>query len=415
MGDRDRSAKPAIGKAETPIRSDSPRRRIASNTTTNGTNQLAYNSVLKKNNTDQTKLGKPSIVDSLTKLPEKDQNSIQKYLTRPENKRKINEVIEEVEENSDTESPRSPKIRKMSSQVQQVEQLKINPSSPSAQALEGNLSVESLMVLQRLEAISKQMESNKLSHSEEIKDLKNSINTRIDQQDIRLVEVESKISAMLEEKEKENLVERVSVLENVKGSDALASNEYLADWLFKVTNRLENKDKEERKYNIVIKGLEIENGSPQGMIETFLTKHFKIMDIRNEIVTMKTRGNKEQPRYVVTLKNLKTKKLILESKSNALKGLPVFIEHDNTPLEHEISWRARKMARDKEADGHKSKAKNKKVMIDDVWHVWDMKVGRFIPEPATSKPASRNHNRRNVSRKNLLLPLADHKQKLPPL
>lgn len=338
-----------------------------------------------------SKAGKPSNVDLLTKYPERAQAPIRNFLTDPTKVKKPNRVNKNKECQNKT----------MSSN----EQGNILQSSPAAVPADGDrnateMSPESLLILQRIDGLSSQVAKAQADHSAEIKKLESSINIRFDHQDKRLDAVESEVTLLKEaQNNNENLAERITALESSKSNDAgAAPNEYLIDWLSKVTNRMEQRDKYEKRFNFIIRGLDISE-DPRAATEAFLTSYFKLEDAKNEITNVIVLGKEDKRFLKVTLRNLETKKHIFKSKGGCLKGLPIFIEQDQTPLEDEIGWRARELAREKISDGHSAiVGPNKKsVLIDKVWHVWDQRVGQFVRNESADRPPGRQMSS-NVSK-----------------
>lgn len=129
------------------------------------------------------------------------------------------------------------------------------------------------------------------------------------------------------------------------------------------------------------------------MVEKFLSTHFKLPKIKDELSDVVIVGKEDHKFFLVTVKSFDFNREILKQKSLCLKNLPFYVDPDRTPLEHEIGWRARTHAR---SIGHTAKAINDKVLIGKEWHVWDQLSGNFVkeqPDPKrkrdrTSRPGS---------------------------
>lgn len=337
------------------------------------------------------KPGKPSNLELLSKFPEKAQKSIQDFFVSVENKKKRKGVDEQnIDADDSLVDQRSPKIRKMS----QNEEMLVD------EQLKGVvLSQESTIILQKIAALSAQVKEAKEDHSTQLTNLEQTINSRFEEHNSRLEAVEKQITEWREEKVESNLLERVDTLEKHVNPENSPSNEYIVEWLSKVTDRLEYREREERKFNLIFRGLDMQTNNPKETIGAFLNTHFELKEVDEEIVKVSIGGREENQHYLVVVKSLEFKKQILKEKSKRLNKLPFFIDRDRTPLEREIGWRTRQLARTEVAQGHTTIVKDKKVQINGKWHSWEQKLGKFVLEPTTTKSDNFGRGSRNMSSK----------------
>lgn len=343
------------------LNADSPARR------SERIRSITIKDITQKQTADLKKKGKPTNAHVLNKKERgEDQRSIQDFVDTALSKN--NKVIT----NTTMSVHRSPVQSTLTTKVG-AEQSKDRNRTPPTNKVDG-MSSESLTILKRIDKLSKQISESKKEHSTEINDLKVSIESRLDEQDLRLEAVEQKVEVLSEGMEKEKILERVEALQKFKesGEKGLAgTNTHIVEWLSKVAERLEQRERSEKAHNLLISGLETTGSNPMDAVADFLSKYFKIENVKKEIEMVSIFGKEKPPRLRIIPKNLATKYKILNAKSSSLKGTNFFIEQDLTPLESEIRWKGREVARAEKAKGNASKAVQGSVLIDKVWHVWD--------------------------------------------
>uniref|UniRef100_A0A6P7HFW9 Uncharacterized protein LOC114348207 n=1 Tax=Diabrotica virgifera virgifera TaxID=50390 RepID=A0A6P7HFW9_DIAVI len=134
-------------------------------------------------------------------------------------------------------------------------------------------------------------------------------------------------------------------LENLKGR------------LEEMENKLESKEKETTKNNIVIRGIKIEQPDADKQIEQLIKEKLKI-DIKI------TRENKQLT--IATVANLTDKKAILREKRQ-LKGTHIFIDEDLSKNERKIQ----KIIRDR-ANMERKQNKDGVQKVADKWNTVEM-------------------------------------------
>lgn len=360
---------------------------------------------------EQQRKGRLTKAESLLAKREKNQSSIQAFINSPTRnltpKRK--EVDSSDELDPENSSPlRTPKIRKMGS----PQEMNGRPGSSAfdlsvlAEAgLSGDinsLSPETKLLLQCMQGISKQITVAKTEQTAQIASQESSINSRLDVQETRLEKVEGQIQGWIEVRTEENLLNRVEALEKtqgVAGGGEPVNSAHLTEWLSEVTERLEKRDRAELSHNVVISGLDMNAKNPRATVVTFLSNHFQLKQVQDDIANVSIVGREEHRRYRVVFKNPETRKQILKSKSKCLKDLPIYIQQENTPLEQKLSWKARELARAEQASGHTTEVDGKRVAINGKWHSWNHLAGKFVEDKAENNRAPKRTRGKNVSKK----------------
>lgn len=210
-----------------------------------------------------SKVGKPANVQRLTQTREKDQISIVECMKKTK-KRKISTQKQDGSV-FDPQSPgRLPKKSKQS-EHHSDEFLPMKDSDSTSDdnpeldnTIMGELKTSAVKsILDRIDALSSQVQSVKDEHSAQLANLESTINTRLEGQDLRLSSLENQMSEALEQRKREDLLSRVVTLENAKATDGPSqSNEFLLGWLGRVSDRLESRERAEKRLNLTIKGLD---------------------------------------------------------------------------------------------------------------------------------------------------------------
>lgn len=211
-------------------------------------------------------------------------------------------------------------------------------------------------LLQRMDEISAQILESRNENSQQIENLKQCIDKRFDDQDVRLSNVETQIAVIQsnETRNKAEFTQRLTALEQNKvRDDKEVVNDHFSNWLSKVSDQVEARERAERKLNVIISGLESQSDKHQEVVENFIFKYFKMSQVVQEVSVI---GQGSGRKYRVKLKDWDSKKIILVQKSRCLRELTVYIDQDYTALEREIFWRVRQRA-------NVEKAKGKKVVI----------------------------------------------------
>ena len=194
-------------------------------------------------------------------------------------------------------------------------------------------------------------------------------------------------------KEKEKVEERLRRLEEKmeeikmgKKGDEGDKKEEVEERVRVMERRLERKEKEERRKNIVIRGLEVKEGGRRNEAEKLLEDigvKAKVMEIR------RIGGDIEKGREMVLLKleNEEQKWEVIEKKKP--EGRKERITEDLSWEERRRNWKLREIAREEEREGRRAWIKAGKIRIENVWWLWDDEEGVLKDERGNRKRESR--------------------------
>ncbi|XP_070170412.1 golgin subfamily A member 6-like protein 22 [Polyergus mexicanus] len=136
-----------------------------------------------------------------------------------------------------------------------------------------------------------------------------------------------------------------------------------------IERKLERKEREDRKRNIVIRRVEVEKGDVRGGVEKIL----EILGVNIKIESVKRVGittEGERGMAVVTLGSMEQKRQVMENKKK-LRGREERIEDDLTWEERKVRWRLREIARKEEGEGRRVRIGNGGLQIDGKWWKWN--------------------------------------------
>lgn len=136
-----------------------------------------------------------------------------------------------------------------------------------------------------------------------------------------------------------------------------------------IERRMERREREERKRNVLIKGVEVKEGRRRIAIEEV----FASIGVKVEIEGVKRiggvlEGGREM--ILVRLKDEEQKKEIWDKKK-MLRGRKERIMEDWTWKERRMRWRLEEMAKEEEKKGRKVRISYGKIRIDEKWWRWD--------------------------------------------
>ena len=135
-----------------------------------------------------------------------------------------------------------------------------------------------------------------------------------------------------------------------------------------VERKMEGKEREERKKNIVIKKIKIDNEDLKGEIGRIMKEigaEVEIKDIRKVGAVQEGRGI-----VIITLGNVEQKRQVMEKKRK-MRGREEWIDEDLTWTERRSRWKLREIARKEEREGRKVWLGRKGIEIDGEWWKWD--------------------------------------------
>ncbi|KAL6419615.1 hypothetical protein ACFW04_013703 [Cataglyphis niger] len=148
-----------------------------------------------------------------------------------------------------------------------------------------------------------------------------------------------------------------------EGSEAMGNR------LNEMENRMERREREERRRNVLIKGMEIKEGRRRGAVEEL----FDSIGIKAEIEEVRKIGGsveKGREMMVVRLKNEDQKREVW-NKKKLLKGRKERILKDWTWKERRMRWSLERIAKEEEKKGRKVWIGYGKIRIDKKWWRWD--------------------------------------------
>lgn len=149
------------------------------------------------------------------------------------------------------------------------------------------------------------------------------------------------------ELEKKDLTKRINDLEDVE----------------------EERQRKEKKLNVIIKGVEGERGSVEFVHEKVF-KHLKmVIKVKESYRVGRKYGDKSRP-IMVKLETWEDKRELMMRKK-MLHGTRIYIDDDYTKKEREIQKRIQDKAREIRKEGERVKIGYKKVWIGDKMWVWD--------------------------------------------
>lgn len=144
----------------------------------------------------------------------------------------------------------------------------------------------------------------------------------------------------------------------------------------------EKAEKENRKLNIVIKGLSAEQLENRSELDKlFLEK----LDIKCKIKNTTTVGKEEERKMLVVEMNTFEDKLKLLEKKKKLAGTNIYIENDLTREERRVQREIRAVAREQRNQGKTVKVSYQKLKINGKEFRWSRDEEGLIPVPSTSK------------------------------
>ncbi|CAG5079351.1 Protein of unknown function [Cotesia congregata] len=174
------------------------------------------------------------------------------------------------------------------------------------------------------------------------------------------------------EKEMKEKIEQIRE-ELHKGKDKDKGTNEDEDRLWELEKWKENKEKEERKNNVMIFGWNVEGKIDKEKVTQFIKSEIEVESAVDDIEEVRSRGEGEKKMVWIRMKNWEKKKEIMENKSK-LKGKKVFIENDRTKKEREEQKELNRRARWAKAEGAKEvKLGFGRLWVDGEWKVWDSK------------------------------------------
>lgn len=134
----------------------------------------------------------------------------------------------------------------------------------------------------------------------------------------------------------------------------------------------ELRDKQIRKNNVVIKGLETIGDSPEKTVKDFLSTEMGMRDCVKEVTPIRKAG--KIILLAVKMTNSEAKKHFMMKKNN-VNLQNITIRHDSTFAEREMQREIHRIAKSEEAKGHAIKIGFGRLWINDTAYIWKEGVG----------------------------------------
>ncbi|RLU19487.1 hypothetical protein DMN91_008044 [Ooceraea biroi] len=165
-------------------------------------------------------------------------------------------------------------------------------------------------------------------------------------------------------------------IENVgeKGEDMRVEGvkrDGLEDKVIELERRMEIKDREERRRNVVMREVEVKEGKRVEAVREVLER----IGAKGEMVECRRIGGdkgKGRERILVKLSNEEQKREVMLMKKN-LRGREERIMDDWTWKERRMRWKLEEIAREEEKNGKRVWIGYGKIKIDEKWWKWDEK------------------------------------------
>lgn len=184
-------------------------------------------------------------------------------------------------------------------------------------------------------------------------------------------------------KKEEKIKERLKRLEIAEGTKRAPSKrqeeEEMKDRearreLREIKRRMEEKEKLERKCNIVVRWLEEKKKNIDETVREFIEKEFGITD---GIEKMEVARNKEREVTVVKLKDWKTKMRVMREKGKLGKK-KIYIDHNMTKEEREVQRIIRERAIIERKEKGKVKIGYRKLDVEGKRYVWKNEKNKLM-------------------------------------
>ena len=164
--------------------------------------------------------------------------------------------------------------------------------------------------------------------------------------------------------------------------------------------RMEKKEREGRRRNIVIKGIREGTGEIKEGVEKLL-KEIGVEGRIEEVRRLRVRGMERTGMAVVACGSMEMKKEVMEKK-RGLKGRKERIEDDLTWRERKMMWRLWEMARKEEREGRRVWVKYGRIWMDGKWWRWDERSEELRGEGGGYEEGEReNKNRERMRNKEM--------------
>jgi len=145
--------------------------------------------------------------------------------------------------------------------------------------------------------------------------------------------------------------------------------EELEGRLRKIERRMEKKEREERRKNVIIRGLEVKEGKRKEAVEKILKEIGVKMEVKK---IWRISGDREKEREAVGVKiEEEGKRMEIWEKKKKLRERREMIVEDWTWRERKMRWKLEEIARLEERKGKNVWVGYGKIRIEGQWWKWD--------------------------------------------
>lgn len=197
---------------------------------------------------------------------------------------------------------------------------------------------------ERMDKIEKKVKETEIQKKEEKEESKKAVEEVV----IRMMETWRKKEKIAEQQEKKTAEKTKNEVKKLK-------------------RIIEDKERKDRKNNIVIRGLRNEKEEAKKVGKEFLEKEF---GAGGKIKYIKTEGKEKREVIIVEMENWQTKEKIMKEKSK-LRGRNIFIDHDKTKEEREVQRKLRERAGREREEGRKVKVGYRKIIVEGKVYIWN--------------------------------------------
>lgn len=156
-------------------------------------------------------------------------------------------------------------------------------------------------------------------------------------------------------------------------------NRELKDRMKVMEEKLEKIEKQNRKNNIIIKGIDFQNKT-EG-IEQFCKER---LGTEVKIEAFQNIGTNERPMIMAKVNTWEQKVSIMKNK-NKLRGTKIFVDHDMTKAESEVQKKLRERAKVEKSQGKEAHVGYQKIYINGECWKWAQEYGEIIRENVRPK------------------------------
>ncbi|XP_046142174.1 golgin subfamily A member 6-like protein 6 [Osmia bicornis bicornis] len=170
---------------------------------------------------------------------------------------------------------------------------------------------------------------------------------------------------------------RKTVQEEVEKRKEETGGGKVGEKLSELEKKWERKEREERRNNIIIRGMKVRKEEMKEKAEEIV----RLTGVKDAIEEVKEVGSIERGKEVrmmlIKIKSSELKRRIMENKK-ALKGREERIEDDLTWAQRKIQWTLRKIGREEREKGKYIWVDHGKIRIEGKWWKWDEEKGMLV-------------------------------------